>query len=188
MLIYDYQGYGASLGRPSLEGICDDGIAAYQYLVDKEKVRPENLVLYGESLGAAVATYVSREHPCRALILQSSFTSLRKIAIEVFPLLAAYPQSLFPQPSLDTIVALTKPHPPVLIIHGRLDQVVPFAHGQALYSQACPPKQFLDLPTSGHADLYETAPRLYVQTIGSFWSPVLVLVLSLTLLANQIER
>src|SRR5262249_20139555 len=71
VVVYDYQGYGRSEGSPSLKGILDDGLAAYKYLVEQEKVPPQDIVLLGESLGSVVAAHVADTQPCRGVIMQS---------------------------------------------------------------------------------------------------------------------
>ncbi len=168
VFIYDYEGYGESAGLPTVEGICQDGAGAYKYLVEVRHVDADTIIFYGESLGAAVATYLSTKYQCKALILQSGFTSLRNIACEVFPLLTIYPPLLFSSPNLDTLAVLRNPHPPILLIHGDQDEVVPVHHAQILYEQAVEPKKLLRLPTTGHADIYSTAAPVYQKAIQSF--------------------
>lgn len=168
VFIYDYQGYGLSEGKPSVHGICQDALAAFDYLTNEEKIEPDSIVLYGESLGAAVAAHLSTKRPCRALILQSAFSSLRTIALEVLPYLAIYPHWLFPQPSLDTLAILRRKHPPLLIIHGKFDQVVLFHHAEQLFEGAIEPKQILALSNTAHGDINITAPDEYVTTIRHF--------------------
>ena len=85
VLIYDYRGYGLSEGIPSVKGICDDGCAAFDYLTEVEGVNHDEIINYGESLGCAVACQVCTVRRGCALILQSGFSSLRKIGISVCP-------------------------------------------------------------------------------------------------------
>ena len=170
VFIYDYQGYGESVGQPTVEGICEDGASAYKYLTVSRGVSPDKIILYGESLGAAVASNISSRFECKALVLQSGFSSLYRIACEVFPLLRIYPAFLFPSPGLDNLSVLSKPHPPVLLIHGDEDAVIPVEHAKALYEQAVGPKKFLELPKTGHADIYATAAHVYVRAMKTFLS------------------
>lgn len=168
VFIYDYQGYGKSEGLPTIEGICQDAESAYKYIVEKRAVSPDKIILYGESLGGAVAAQLSTQLPCKALILQSTFTSLRTIALEVFPCLAIYPQSLFSIPSLDTLNILRNTHPPLLLIHGSRDKVICISHSSILYRNAVGPKRFVQLPESGHSDIYGTARDTYLSAVGDF--------------------
>jgi hypothetical protein len=168
VLIYDYEGYGASDGKPSLSGICEDGLGAYKFLIETKKVKPEQIILYGESLGAAVTTYLAERVVCRAIILQSGFASLRRIATERYPILSIYPESFFPEPTLNNLEILSNAHPPLLIIHGRKDTVVPCTHADSLYQHALDPKKIVVFPESGHSNFYTTAPEKFVETIRLF--------------------
>lgn len=168
VLVYDYQGFGKSTGKPTVEGICTDGTAAYDYLVGPAGVHPEQVIIYGESLGAAVATHVSTVRTASGIILQSGFASLRRIAVESFPFLKVYPDSLFPRPTLDSLTILTRPHPPVLFIHGDLDQVIPVHHTVDMYAAAVGKKTFLRLPQTGHGDISSSAPDQYVEAVVEF--------------------
>lgn len=168
VLVYDYQGFGKSSGKPTVDRICSDGVAAYDYLVNTAGFKPEQVILYGESLGAAVATHVSTVRPAAGIILQSGFASLRRIAVESFPFLSVYPSALFPMPTLDSLSILSRPHPPVLFIHGDLDQVIPVHHSVDMYAAAVGKKTFLRLPQTGHGDISSSAPDQYVEAVTKF--------------------
>jgi fermentation-respiration switch protein FrsA (DUF1100 family) len=170
VFIYDYEGYGESVGKPTVEGICEDGAGAYKFLTGTKNVPADKIILYGESLGAAVAANISSRFQCKAIVLQSGFSSLYRIACEVFPLLRIYPAFLFPNPALDNLSVLMKPHPPVLLIHGDEDTVIPVRHAKQLYEKAVGPKKFLELPKTGHANIYTTASSVYVRAMKSFLS------------------
>lgn len=172
VFIYDYRGFGRSEGLPDLRGICDDGCAAFNYLVSSEGIPAEDIINYGESLGTGVACQVSKKHPGAGLILQSGFSSLRKIGAEVVPWIRIYPKELYPQPVLDNIEVVKQKHPPLLILHGIHDTVVPFRHGQEMFSQACEPKTFVEFPHSNHNDLAVEEPERYLQAIGSFLASI----------------
>lgn len=168
VFIYDYEGFGKSEGLPTIDGICENGLAVYDHLVNQVGVKPENLIVYGESLGTGVAMYLADEKPVAAVILQSGFSSLRTIAQESYPTLRAFPSFLFPAQQLDTLTLAKKPHPPLLIVHGVLDRVVPYSHAQRLYKEASEPKQLLTLPNSGHTDICSTAPNEFLNTVIEF--------------------
>lgn len=168
VFIYDYQGYGLSEGKPDIPDICFDGEAAYDFLVAEKCVRPENIVLYGESLGASVAGYISRVRSSKALILQSGFASLERIAREALPILRIYPDFLFPQSFLNNVAVLRQPHPPVLIAHGLNDAVIDFEHASHLYETAVGQKTLLQLPDSAHSDITVSAPDKFREAIKDF--------------------
>src|SRR5262249_24453256 len=146
VLIYDYRGFGRSEGVPTVEGVCDDAMSAYNFLTKNEGLHSDEIVIYGESLGVGVSTYLASLRPCAGLILQSGFVSLYRIARAVMPLVAIYPEALFPDQGLNSLALLKGKHPPLLIIHGAHDGVVPFRHAEDLYAAASEPKKFLPLP------------------------------------------
>jgi len=170
VFIYDYQGYGRSEGRPDIPDICYDGEAAYDFLTAEYNVRKENIILYGESLGASVAGYISRVRGAKALILQSGFASLERIARESLPLLKIYPDFLFPQSFLNNLAVLQQPHPPVLIAHGVNDAVIAFDHANHLFKIAVGKKILLELPETAHSDITMSAPEKFQSAIEEFLS------------------
>ncbi len=157
VFVYDYQGFGKSTGSPSVEGICEDAETAHDFLVRDLGLKESDILLYGESLGAAVSTYLSTVRECSGIVMQSGFSSLKRIAREHFPLLSLYPDLLFPRPPLDSLKVLQSPHPPVLIIHGEQDTVISVDHSQELYEGAVGRKRLLRLPLSSHADVWASA-------------------------------
>ncbi len=173
VFIYDYQGYGRSEGKPDIPDICYDGEAAYDFLVAEKGVRQENIILYGESLGASVAGYISRVRRSKALILQSGFASLERIARESMPILRIYPDFLFPQSFLNNTAVLRQPHPPVLIAHGLNDAVIGFDHANHLFETAVGQKILLELPESAHSDITVSAPEKFQKAITEFLSSLL---------------
>lgn len=165
VFVYDYQGFGQSTGKPSVEGICDDAEAAYDCLTGELSVSSSDIVFYGESLGAAVSTYLSTVRDCSAIILQSGFASLKRIAGEHFPFLNIYPPSLFPKPALDSLSILKQEHPPLLLIHGSRDRVIGVEHSETMFAEAVSRKKFLRLPETAHADIWDTARNEVVTAI-----------------------
>jgi len=149
VLLFDYRGYGRSTGRPSERGTYADARAARAALLALPGVDPERLVYYGESLGGAVALELAIEAAPRGLVLQSTFTSIRAMGRAVYPFI---PGLLVPDayPSLARIRRLRAP---LLLVHGENDEIVPLAHGRALFEAAPEPKRFLALAGVGHNDL-----------------------------------
>lgn len=168
VFIYDYEGFGKSEGSPTIDGICENGLAVYDFLVNIEGIAPQNLVVYGESLGTGVAMYLADMKPVAGVILQSGFSSLKTIAQEAYPGLRAFPAFLFPVQQLDTLSLAKKPHPPLLIVHGMKDGVVPYSHAERLYKEAVEPKFLLTLPDSGHTDICSTAPAKFLNAVIEF--------------------
>jgi pimeloyl-ACP methyl ester carboxylesterase len=141
-LIIDYRGYGTSSGSPSEEGTYRDAVAAWRYLTEQRGVPDTDIVLFGESLGAAVASWLAARHTPRALILASTFTSAVDLGAQVYWFL---PVRLISRFRYDNLTNLEAVKAPVLIAHSRQDEIVPFTHGQRLYAAAPEPKQFLEL-------------------------------------------
>lgn len=169
VLIYDYRGYGRSDGEPTVRSICEDGVRAFDYLVQERGVRPAEIVLYGESLGTAVACEIAAERSCSAIILQSGFSSLKKIGEDQIPITKLYPQVLFPKPFLNTADRMAaRQGYPLLVIHGNKDLVVPFSHAEEVFARASEPKRLVQLPECAHSDIWCTAPEYYVRAVREF--------------------
>lgn len=168
VLMYDYEGYGKSEGFPTVERIVEDGTAAYEYCKVNLGFAPNNIVLYGESLGCAVSCAVAQKHPCAGLILQSGFSSLRQLAIEKIPLLAIYPPFLFPEPALDNGAIVSKLDVPVLVIHGDSDTLIPVAHAKQVKASVKSNSKLIELDGIGHNDVFKTANGLYGEEVKMF--------------------
>jgi len=150
LFILDYRGYGRSGGSPSEQGIYLDGQAAWDYLVDDRGIAPRRIILFGRSLGGAVAVELAGRPGVRpaGLIVESSFTSVPDMAATVMPIM---PRVLI-RTKLDSINKIGRINLPKLIVHSRDDDIVPFEQGQRLFRAAGEPKQFLELRGVGHND------------------------------------
>lgn len=168
VLAYDYQGYGESEGEPSIDNICRDGLAAYDYLVTQKGVKPEKIVLYGESLGGGVAAHVASKRQVGAVILQSTFASLPHVARQKMLLMRLYPDFLFPKNKLDTAGIMAEPHAPLLIVHGKADSIIPFTESELLYKKAVEPKQLVAIESANHNDMYDTYVGSLEQAVAAF--------------------
>ena len=164
VLIFDYRGYGASTGRPSENGTYLDAEAAWRYLVEVQKKQPEKIILFGESLGGAVAAEIASRRRPGGLIIMSSFTSIPELAARLYPFLPARWLSKFRYATIDKIGSIKTP---TLIIHSPDDEIIPFAFGRALYEKAGGPKQFLQIK-GGHNEGFLESGELYVQGIKNF--------------------
>lgn len=163
-LIIDYRGYGKSSGRPTESGLYDDARTAYRHLVQDKGVPPERIIAFGRSLGAAVAARLASEQPVGALWLESGFTSIPDIGAEIYPFL---PVRLLTRYRYDTKKALASVQAPVLVIHSREDETIPFSHGQALYRAAPEPREFLQI-RGGHNDGFMRSEVIYRAGLEAF--------------------
>ena len=124
---------------------------------------PENIVIFGRSLGGAVATELAHQRPAAGLILESTFTSAGQMAWEMFLIPAWLLKNQFN--SFEKIIHLKMP---VLIIHGKQDDLIPFHHGEALFRQTSEPKFFYPISQAGHNDLYLVGGRPYFLRLKQF--------------------
>ncbi len=161
VMIVDYRGYGRSKGKATAQGAIEDVQAARKELAKLAKVNELEIVLMGRSLGGAIAIQVATEKAPRGLIIESSFTSLNKIAKHHFPRLAW----LVPKEKLNSETTLSKYHGPLLISHGNRDSVIPFAMGKALFAAANEPKLSVVIPGANHND---PQTREYYETFDKF--------------------
>jgi fermentation-respiration switch protein FrsA (DUF1100 family) len=172
VLIYDYEGYGSSEGKPSRPAVVEDGVAAYDYLTKVKKIAGKDIILYGESLGCGVSCQISKQRQVGAIILQSGWTSLMAAARDRLKLLWLYPKFCFSEPSLDNLAVLTQKHPPLLLIHGKKDNILPARYSEELYAKACAPKQLLLLPDAEHNDIGIVDMPQYFLGISKFLTTV----------------
>jgi pimeloyl-ACP methyl ester carboxylesterase len=150
VLIYDYPGYGKSGGKPSEAGCYAAGDAAYAYLTEVKKVSGERIILYGGSLGGAMAIEMATHHPHRAVVLVATFTSFPDMAQFNFPWL---PGRWLVRNQFLSINKIKTLHTPIFIAHGTADQIVPFKQGERLFASANEPKQFLKMDGVNHDEI-----------------------------------
>ena len=140
--IFDYRGYGQSQGSPSEEGTYLDAKAAWDYLVKEKKIKPQNIIIHGRSLGGAVATKLIEGKKAALLIIESSFLSIAAVAKNFS---ACLPVGWFFGDRYPTYKNLKKVDRPIVIIHSQEDDFIPFKQGEELYKIANFPKEFLIL-------------------------------------------
>ena len=165
VLLFDYRGYGLSAGSPDEEGTYRDARAAYRHLRDVRGAAAENLVLFGESLGCAVALQLASEVSSKALVLEAPFTSIRDMVRALFPVLPLAP---FVRTRYDNLAKIQRITVPLLIVHGERDGTVPFEQGRRLFEAAPEPKRFFSVPTAGHNDVYLVGGGAYWKTWREF--------------------
>jgi fermentation-respiration switch protein FrsA (DUF1100 family) len=149
VLIFDYPGYGKSSGRPTEKGCYQAADAAYAFLTDSQKIEPENVLIYGGSLGGGVAVDLASRKPHRGLVLVKTFTSAPDAGAGMFPWL---PVRWLMRNRFDSLRKIKACKRPVFIGHGTADTLIPYAHGQRLFEAANEPKEFFTLDGSDHND------------------------------------
>lgn len=150
VLMYDYQGFGNSQGRVSIEGSCDDAVAAYDYLIEHEKHSGKDIVAFGQSFGSGVVGQLAARRKLGGVVIHSGFASLVSAGRDTFFWLRWYPEWAFPRQKMDNIAVFSKPHPPLLIVHGTTDHILSYSRAAELYEKAIEPKRMLTLP-NGHS-------------------------------------
>lgn len=163
-LIIDYRGYGRSEGKPSEMGTYRDAEAAWRYLIEERQISPRKIVLFGRSLGAAVAARLAGQKEVAALITESAFISVPELAAELYPFL---PVRLLSRFKYDTRTYLDEITCPLLIVHSRNDEIIPFHHGRQLFEAGREPKQFLEL-RGGHNDGFLVSGETYTAGLRRF--------------------
>lgn len=164
VLILDYRGYGQSEGSPDEQGLYRDAEAAWRHLTEVRGFAPAEILLFGRSLGGAVAAHLAAQVQPGGLILESTFSSARDFARTAFPL---PPPRLLMRYRFDTAAALASVHCPVLVLHSRADEIMPFALGQAVYDVANEPKAFIELQGDHNNGFLLSQPG-YERTLADF--------------------
>jgi hypothetical protein len=164
VLIFDYRGYGRSAGSPSEEGTRRDALAAWRYLTETRAVPAADLVYFGRSLGAAVASWLATQHPPGALILESAFTSAPDMAADLYWWLPARWLTRFEYATRDYVA---RARCPLLVVHSPDDEIIPFHHGEAIYAAAREPKELLRLRGS-HNEGFLQSGATYTRGLDAF--------------------
>jgi uncharacterized protein len=165
IFIFDYRGYGRSEGSVSEEGTYLDGEAAIQYLLGHRNGDAPQLVLFGRSLGAAVAAEMAIRFDISGLILESPFVSIREMARAIFP---ALPIGSLLRTRYETIEKVRNLKAPLLVLHGDRDEVVPFAQGKKVFDVAPPPKTFHRIVGASHNDTFIVGGEMYFRSLREF--------------------
>ncbi|HXN25501.1 MAG TPA: alpha/beta hydrolase [Candidatus Acidoferrales bacterium] len=154
LLMIDYRGYGSSSPRtPSEKRVYEDARAAFSYLIAQRRVRPEDIVFLGRSIGSGPATELAKEHPeAGGLILISSFTSTVDIAKSIW-FLRPFPLALLSHNQFDNLSKMDAVHVPVFLAVGTADRLTPPAMAQALFQRANEPKRLYLSPGADHNDM-----------------------------------
>jgi len=140
--IFDYRGYGASEGTPTEAGIYLDAKAAYRWLTSHKKVPREKIIIFGRSLGGSIAAHLAQKARAGSLVIESAFTSYVDIGRKFYPYM---PVRYFARFNYNTAEYIKNVHIPVMIIHSRNDEVVPFEFALELYETVEGPKKFVEI-------------------------------------------
>jgi alpha-beta hydrolase superfamily lysophospholipase len=161
-MIIDYRGYGRSSGSPDEAGTYRDADAAWAHLTQRYK--PEEIVIFGRSLGGAVAANLASRVAPAGLILESSFASVPAMARDMLPLFWLEP---FLQYEYNTLEIIDTIGCPLLVIHSPDDEIIPYAQGQSVFNAAREPKQFLELQGPHNSGFLDSLPT-YTPTLKTF--------------------
>ena len=164
VLLLDYRGYGLSKGRPSRAGVVTDARAALSHLIESRKFPRERIVIFGRSLGGAIAVALAGDGPLGGVILESTFTSLRDMARSLTGPLGG----LLVRSGFDSLSEIAKVRAPLLFFHGDRDTIVAFELGRRLYEAAPSPKTFEVIRGAGHNDTVEVGGAPYLERIARF--------------------
>jgi uncharacterized protein len=164
VLIIDYRGYGKSTGKPTEEGTYIDAETAWHYLTNEKKIKGDEIIIFGRSLGGAVASWLADKYHASALIIESSFTSIADIGRHYYPYLPISLLAHIKYPAIDRMPGIESP---VLVIHSADDEIVPYKFGKQLFEHANEPKIFLDID-GGHNDGFLISGNKYSDGINDF--------------------
>jgi abhydrolase domain-containing protein 17 len=159
VLAYDYRGYGTSAGIPTERTAYKDIDAAYNYLINDLNIPPERIIVFGRSVGGGSAVDLAARKPVGGLILESTFTSAFQVVI---------PVRILPFDKFNNLAKIRNVNAPVLIMHGKADEIIPFSHAQRLYAAAPYPKLYLWVEDANHNDFFWVAGESYEQILQEF--------------------
>jgi uncharacterized protein len=166
---FDYRGYGKSDGEfPSEAVVYADAQRAWDYLIQDQKIPPQHIVIYGHSLGGAIAINLATHHPdAGGLIVQSSFSSALDMAKRNW-WTAIFPVNILLNQRFDSIHKVPQLKMPVLYLHGTADTLIPAEMSQQLFAKTRSPKQLKLFPGAGHNDLPQVGGAVYSQVVQDF--------------------
>jgi hypothetical protein len=163
VLIFDYRGYGQSKGKPSEQGLYQDATAAWQFLTEEKGIAPEQIIIFGRSLGGAIAARLAADVQARGLILESTLSSARDFAKQVFKVLA---RLVIIRYDFNTAEYIKHVKAPVLVLHSPDDEIMPFKLGEKVFESANQPKQFVRMRGDHNNGFYLSQPEYEQQLAG----------------------
>ncbi|MDR4501079.1 MAG: alpha/beta hydrolase [Nitrospirales bacterium] len=165
VMIFDYRGYGKSSGTPSENGLYQDALAAYDFLINQRAIAPERLIVFGRSLGTSIAAEVTRQRSAAGLILEGAFPSIQSMADHHY---LGLPASWFVDSTFNLEEKLSHISLPVLVIHGEHDTIVPLKFGEQVFQTARGPKIWYPVKGAGHNDVPSVGGQAYYARLLSF--------------------
>ena len=169
VLIFDYRGFGESEGKPSEQGTYRDARAAWNYLHENRGIAAQQIVIFGRSLGAAIAVDLASQVPSAGVIIESAFTSVPDMAAHLYPWL---PVRFLVRYRYDSAAKIGRISSPLLVMHSREDGIIPYSQGEELFAQANKPKQFLEL-NGGHNDGHNASQAVYTKALQQYLDTIL---------------
>ena len=166
VLIFDYRGYGKSEGHPHEQGLYKDAYAAWIYLIEKKGYEKENIILFGRSLGGAVAMWLAVKVQARFLILESTFSSFRDMASTQLPIIS---RLLVARYRFKTASRVSKFTGRLLVVHSVEDEIVPYKLAKKIFNAAAEPKTFLTI-SGGHNEGFMISQETYKNGLKQFIS------------------
>lgn len=169
VFLIDYRSYGHSWGVfPSEVSVYEDAAAAWQYLTRTRQIAPNQIVLYGQSIGGAVAIEMASRQPDAAgVVVESSLTSMRAMVARSIPAFLLPIDWILTQ-QFDSLSKIRALQVPILLIHGTADQTIPVTMSQALFAAAPEPKRLLLIPDADHDNVSRLGGALYLQEVQAF--------------------
>ncbi|MBW2631582.1 MAG: alpha/beta hydrolase [Deltaproteobacteria bacterium] len=159
IIAYDYSGYGTSTGTPSEQHFYTDILAVYEYLRNERYLHAENIVVFGRSVGGGPSIDLASRNIVGGLIIQSSFVSAFRVITKI---------PVFPFDKFSNLRKMQAVSCPVLVIHGKRDEIIPFWHGKTLYENAHSPKMKLWVDKAHHNDVGWAAGNEYWSVLEQF--------------------
>lgn len=164
VFIIDYRGYGRSEGKPGENGTYLDAEAAWKYLTGEKSVPAGKIIVFGRSLGGAVAAWLSTQYTPAALILESTFSSSVDMGKHIYPFL---PMKFITRIKYPTINRMQDIHCPVLVIHSSEDDIVPYEQGRKIFMAANEPREFLAIH-GDHNQGFMDSNSIYINGLKKF--------------------
>ena len=164
VFIIDYRGYGLSEGKTTEQGTYQDAEAAWNYLHNVQGISGQQIIIFGRSLGAAIAAWLANKHTPAALIIESAFTSVPAMGQRLYPFLPIRWLTHFKYDTRQYVKTISCP---VMVVHSKDDEIIPYDEGREIFAAAPENKQFLAL-RGGHNDGFLVSGSSYVEGLRSF--------------------
>ena len=165
VLIFDYRGYGRSTGSPSEWGMYQDALASYDYLIQQRRIPPDRVILFGRSLGSAVAGDLALNRPAAGLIVEGAFPSLQSMSDHHY---FGLPTRWFMNLEFNLVDKVAQLQMPLLVIHGEKDSIVPVDLGRQVFEAAPEPKRWYVVPGADHNDVPFVGGDPYFREVHNF--------------------